>query len=171
MAISTAIHKIGHVIRPYSRHIWELVRTSQKYDFWLLETLRIEIEGKRVLYRLNFFFGLTAGNFFSVKKLKKSAHWSQYLTKCFSFRCVYSFSLSLSSFWALRIIPSIHFCDCGIKDNVRSIGKMRLDQIYPEHSKALLDANLINPKKKLPTMKTLWKRDKEDTNEISTYAK
>ena len=49
---------------------------------------------------------------------------------------------------------------------------MRLDQIYPEHSKALLDANLINPKKKkLPTMKTLWKRDKEDTNEISTYAK
>ena len=76
---------------------------------------------KSKIHRLNFFFGLTAGNFFSVKKLKKSAHWSQYLTKCFSFRCVYSFSLSLSSFWALRIIPSIHFCDCGIKDNVRSI--------------------------------------------------
>ena len=47
------------------------VRASQKYEFWLLETLRIEIEEIRVLFRVKFFFQFERWKFFYGQKTEK----------------------------------------------------------------------------------------------------
>ena len=44
------------------------VRGSQKYEFWLLQMVLIEFEGKRVLYVVKFFFRFVCWKFFLFPK-------------------------------------------------------------------------------------------------------
>ena len=62
---------VGFYTRPVLPLFEVSVRASQKYDFWLLETLRIEIEGKRVLYGVKFFFRFERWKFFYCQKTEK----------------------------------------------------------------------------------------------------
>ena len=65
-----------------------------------------------------------------------------------------------------------------LQDNLGLAGNKRVNELYPNHWDALLEANLIKKSTKTPRMKTLWKRDnnkknkKEKTNDKnSTYNK
>ena len=48
-------------------------------------------------------------------------------------------------------------------------GNKGVNELYPDHWNALLDANLVKKSDKPPRMKTLWKREsKEKNNKIQT---